>query len=99
MDAISQDGDKKKYTTPQRVQVWFLGRSRDNWKRKYMELKAKAKRLQNHVNDATRSRESWRQQVRELEAQNAALRKQAALKKSGQRDGAADQRHRIAGVR
>jgi hypothetical protein len=94
MDAMSQDGDKKHYTTPQRVQVWFLGRSRDNWKRKYIELKAQAKRLQNRANDANRSRESWRKQVQELEAQNAALRKQAALKKSGQRDGAnLDQRH------
>jgi uncharacterized protein YlxW (UPF0749 family) len=100
MDALSQDGDKKRYTTPQRVQVWFLGRSRDNWKRKYMELKARAKRLQNRVNDVNRSRESWRRQVEELEAENAALRKQAALKKSGRRDGANfEQRHRVVGVR
>ena len=100
MDAMSQDGGKKPYITPQRVQVWFLSRSRDNWKRKYIELKARAKRMQNRVNDVTRSRQSWRKQVEELEAENAALRKQAAFKKSGQRDGAnLDQLHRIAGVR
>ena len=48
---------------------------------------ADAKRLKNRVNDVTRSRESWRKQVEELEAQNAALREQAALKKSGRSDG------------
>jgi hypothetical protein len=45
MDAIGQDGDKKKYTTPRWVQVWFLQRSRDNWKKKYKELKFEAKRM------------------------------------------------------
>jgi hypothetical protein len=85
MDATkSQDGNKKQYTTPQRVQVWFLGRSRDNWKRKYRLLKAHAKRLQNRANDAMRARDSWREQVEQLKADNAAL--QAALKKDGPDD-------------
>ena len=57
MDAISQDGDKKKYTTPRWVQVWFLQRSRDNWKKKYKELKFEAKRMRNRVKDVTDSRE------------------------------------------
>jgi DNA-binding transcriptional regulator GbsR (MarR family) len=83
MDAMSQDGNKKQYTTPQRVQVWFLGRSRDNWKRKYKLLKSHAKRLQNRANDAMRARDSWRQQVEQLKAENAALAEQAALKKDG----------------
>jgi hypothetical protein len=83
MDAVVHPNPKPQYTTPRWVQVWFLGRSRDRWKAKYKELKRDAKRLQNRVNDATRSREMWRQRVAELEAQNAALREQAALKKSG----------------
>lgn len=84
MDAIAgQDGDEKKYVTPRWVQAWFLKRSRDNWKRKYVELKAGEKRLKNCVNDVKRSRESWQERAKELEAENAALRKQAALKKSG----------------
>jgi chromosome segregation ATPase len=78
MDATSQNGEKKKYTTSRRIQAWFLGRSRDNWKRKYKELKVRAKRLANRVNDVTRSRESWRERVEKLEAENAALREQAA---------------------
>jgi SMC interacting uncharacterized protein involved in chromosome segregation len=86
MDAMSQEGKSVKYSTPPRVQAWFLGRSREKWKRKYKDLKKDAKRLQNRVNDVTRSRESWRQRVEELEAEVAALREQAALKKSGRGD-------------
>src|SRR5215213_4154738 len=88
MDAAGQDGrTTTKYKTVARVQAWFLGRSRDRWKRKYKQLKADAKRLQNRVNDVTRSREGWRQRVEQLEAENAALREQqsAALKKGGRR--------------
>lgn len=91
MDAFGHDGKKPEYTTPHRVQAWFLQRSRDNWKRKYIELKSDAKRLQNRVNDVTKSREHWRdetqqqsERIQELEAENAALHEQlAALKKDG----------------
>lgn len=94
MDA-AREGRKPDYTTPPRVQAWFLHRSRENWKAKYMTLKTDAKRLQNRVNDVTKSREHWRsqtqhltQRVQELEAENAALHEQlAALKKDGQRPG------------
>jgi predicted nuclease with TOPRIM domain len=88
MDAMSQDGNKRHYTTPQRVQVWFLGRSRDNWKSKYKRLKAEAQRLKNRVKYAEHSREDWQERLEKLEAENAALREQAALKKDGQREGA-----------
>ncbi len=85
MDALSspEGGGGKRYSTPSWVQAWFLGRSRDNWKAKYKALKARAKRLQNRVNDLTKSREHWREQVRALREENAALREQAALKKYG----------------
>jgi chromosome segregation ATPase len=91
MNAADQEDHKVEYTTPARVQAWFLRRSRENWKRKYMGLKSDAKRLQNRVNDVTKSREQWRdenkllnERVRELEAANAALQEQlAALKKDG----------------
>jgi peptidoglycan hydrolase CwlO-like protein len=79
------------YTSPPWAQRWFLKRSRDNWKKKYMDLKADAKRLQNRVNDVTKSREKWcddtkklTERVQTLEAENAALQEQlAALKKDG----------------
>jgi predicted nuclease with TOPRIM domain len=92
MDAMSsQEGQKKKYTTPRWVQVWFLHRSRDNWKKKYQDLKVQNKRLQNRVNDVSKSREKWHEQVRQLQEENALLRQQApgrlqeqaALKKDG----------------
>jgi len=86
MDATSQEGGKREYTTPAYVQAWFLRRSRDNWKTRYKQLKTDAKRLQNRVNDVTRSRQTWRERVEELEKENAALR-EAALKKSGRGDG------------
>ena len=88
MDVQHSSDGKPKYKTPRWVPVWFLGRSRDNWKQKYQELKKDAKRLQNRVNDVTKSRVQWREQaeqlsrqVQELEAQNAALREQAAASK------------------
>jgi len=83
MDAMSDEKEKKTYTTPHRVQAWFLSRSRDRWKQKYKQLKTNAKRLQNRVNDVTRSREQWKKEAEELERQIAALREQAALKKYG----------------
>jgi predicted nuclease with TOPRIM domain len=89
MDAISQDGRKTKYTTPHRVQAWFLGRSRDNWKRKYQEVRVQAKRLKNQVHDVARSRQSWRERAEKLEKENAALREEAAKKKDGAGGGAA----------
>jgi SMC interacting uncharacterized protein involved in chromosome segregation len=96
VDTSSQDGDRVQYTTPRWVQVWFLRRSRDNWKKKYMKLKADAKRLQNRVNDVSKSREKWRgdsealeKRACELETENAALQEQLeALKKDGPRTGA-----------
>ena len=87
MDAVSQDGKKRKYTTPRWVQVWFLQRSRDNWKEKYKQLRRDAKRMRNCVKDVTHSRENWREQteqqeqrIQELEAEKAALREQVAKK-------------------
>ncbi len=71
----------KRYTTPSRVQAWFLGRSRDKWKAKYKALRVRAKRLANRVNDVTKSREHWRERAEALREENAALREQAALKK------------------
>jgi uncharacterized protein YlxW (UPF0749 family) len=73
MDSPSRDG-KRQYVTCWRIQAWFLRRSRDNWKRKYMELKAEAKRLQNRVHDVTRSREQWREQAQFQEQQIQEMR-------------------------
>jgi hypothetical protein len=99
MSATPADNDKPQYTTPRWVQAWFLRRSRDNWKNKYVKLKADAKRFQNRVNDVSKSREHWRaetrllgQRVRELEAENSALREQLAAGKKAGPPGAAGPR-------
>jgi chromosome segregation ATPase len=85
MDAATDKAAKSEYTTPRRVQAWFLGRSRDRWKKKYMDLKAEAGRLKRRVADVAKSREKWRDEaegsrrrIQELEVQTAALQEQAA---------------------
>jgi chromosome segregation ATPase len=92
MSVPLQDERRRKYTTPARVQAWFLQKSRDNWKRKYSLVKADVRQLKNHVSDVKTSREQWRERaeqharrLEELEVQNIALQEQlAALKKDGQ---------------
>jgi chromosome segregation ATPase len=92
MDGAGQDGRQAKpYTTSHRIQAWFLGRSRDRWKRKYRSVKTEAKRLQNRVSDVSKSRAKWREEaeqwhrrVQELEAHNAALQEQVAAEKKGE---------------
>jgi predicted nuclease with TOPRIM domain len=89
MDAANQDD--LKYASPPWAQRWFLKRSRDGWKNKYMGLKAEAKKQANRVNDVTKSRDKWRaetEQLREqleaVKAEKAALQEQlAGLKKTG----------------
>jgi prefoldin subunit 5 len=65
--------------------VWFFRKSRDGWKRKYCDLKATVKALQNRIADLTKSREHWRakaeqaaQRLSDLEVEVAALRAQSA---------------------
>jgi peptidoglycan hydrolase CwlO-like protein len=89
MATTSHADQPVEYTSPPWAQRWFLKRSRDNWKKKYMELKTDAKRLENRVHDVTKSREKWHEKTKQLtervqalETENAALHEQlAALKK------------------
>lgn len=93
MSAATSETDKVGYKSPRRVLVAFFARSRDKWKRKYMDQKAELKRLKNRVADVTKSREKWRDEAdtfrrraEELEVENTGLREQAAaLKKGGPR--------------
>jgi hypothetical protein len=93
MDASTEKAPKAEYTTTHRVQAWFLGRSRELWKQKYMDLKAEAGRLERRVADVGTSREKWRDEaeklrrrVQELEAQTAALQEQTAAFKKDRPD-------------
>ncbi len=83
MDATTgtdQQSQQSVYTTSKQVQAWFLGRSRDLWKKKYAALKVESKRLQQRVADVCRSRASWRDEAEaarreadELRTKNAEL--------------------------
>jgi len=83
MDVSNEAEGRPDYRSPKHVQIWFLFKSRCRLKRKYKQLKAEEKRLQNRVNDVTRSREKWRedaerlgQEAERLEAENARLREE-----------------------
>lgn len=63
--------------------IWFFRKSRDCWKRKHQNLKAKVKGFKNQIAAVTKSREQWRakaeragEQVTTLENEKAALRAQ-----------------------
>jgi chromosome segregation ATPase len=86
-------GNEPSYTTSKQVQAWFLGRSRNRWKKKYAELKLESKRLKQRVADIGRSRADWRseaeaarQEAQELRTRNAELQAQLdALAKGAQK--------------
>ena len=59
-----------------RVLAGFFLRSRDNWKRKYKELKSELKRCQVRVHDVTQSRQQWREKAEAKERELAALQAQ-----------------------
>jgi hypothetical protein len=74
----SQHDKPSAYTTSKQVQAWFLGRSRDLWKKKYAELKVESKRLKQHVADACRSRADWRDKAEAAQREVQALQLQIA---------------------
>lgn len=57
------------FKSPLRILVRSFLRSRDNWKQKYMAIKAEIKRYKNQAADVRRSREKWRVQAQAFEAQ------------------------------
>jgi chromosome segregation ATPase len=83
MDAqagADQADNKPTYTTSKQVQAWFLGRSRDRWKKKATQKNAEIKRLRQRADDVEASRAGWRakaeaarQEVERLRGENARL--------------------------
>ena len=81
--SAAREGPDQKvaYKSPKHAQVWFLRRSRDNWKAKYLALKADVKRLRNRAADCARSRDKWRARAAQAEASlQEAHRRNAAYK-------------------
>jgi peptidoglycan hydrolase CwlO-like protein len=65
--------------------IWFFHKSRDNWKRKYQDLKATVKGYKNRIADLTKSRDQWKlkadqtgERLSALEAEIAELRARTA---------------------
>ena len=46
--------------------IWFLRKSRDGWKRKYLDLKSSEKGYKNRIADLTKSRQQWRTQAEQV---------------------------------
>ena len=53
--------ETRTFKSPARKLIRFFERSRDNWKRKYMELKRKLKKLSNQVRAVEKSRDHWKE--------------------------------------
>lgn len=65
--------DVSQFKSPLRALVRFFRESRDNWKKKYMDVKAEIKRYKNQANDARKSRDKWKAQAKTVEAKNRRL--------------------------
>ena len=60
--------DSSDFKTPAKGLVRFFKKSRDNWKRKYMDTKREIKRFKNQASDMRKSREMWKERSKELQA-------------------------------
>lgn len=63
----------QQYRSRARALAGFFKKSRDAWKRKYMQLKAELKRAKVRVRDVLKSREKWRARAEEAEAKLSEL--------------------------
>jgi len=70
------------YTTPRWVQVWFLRRSRDKWKKKAQARKEELKRRRSQAAYARKSRQKWREEATHLRQQVKNLREEMATLKN-----------------
>lgn len=68
------------YSSPLRKLVKFFERSRDGWKRKYLNAKYEAKLANNQARAVERSRDQWKQRCREGQRRIAEL--EAELQKT-----------------
>jgi uncharacterized protein YdaU (DUF1376 family) len=74
---IVKSNDVSTLKSPPRILVRFFHRSRDNWKQKYMAVKAEIKRFKNQAADARRSRQQWKAKAQTFKAE--ALRLESEL--------------------
>lgn len=75
------------YRSPKHKLVNFFEKSRNNWKQKHSELKAKAKYLTNRVSYLEKSKQAWKEKAEFLQERIRELEKRGPdKKKSPQRE-------------
>ena len=52
--------EAREFKSPARKLIRFFERSRDNWKRKYKQVKRERKKLSNQLRAVEKSREHWK---------------------------------------
>jgi chromosome segregation ATPase len=74
--AIGARDDLSSYRSPRRVLASWFRKSRDNWKEKYMDVKAEIKRFKNRAYDLQKSRDHWKEHAAAYQQQVEALQGQ-----------------------
>lgn len=66
------------FASPWRNLAWSFRKSRENWKKKYQDLKGEHKRLENQVRDVRKSRGQWRDVAKQSQEESQVLREEIA---------------------
>jgi septal ring factor EnvC (AmiA/AmiB activator) len=74
----AQEGRFSGYSSPWRALAWSFHKSRENWKRKYAEVKREVKRSRDQARDLRQSRERWKEKASALETENESLEQMLA---------------------
>jgi septal ring factor EnvC (AmiA/AmiB activator) len=74
----AQEGRFSGYSSPWRALAWSFHKSRENWKRKYADVKQEVKQFRDQTRDLRQSRERWREKADALEAENRTLEQMLA---------------------
>jgi len=63
MSSVMADQGKRgnEFRSPVRVLASFFRKSRDQWKRKYVDAKTELKRFKVRVSDVSKSRDAWKE--------------------------------------
>ena len=75
---INEDLELK---SPVRKLARFFRKSRDGWKRKHHEMKARCKKLSNQVRAVERSRQLWKERVKEQQRRVGELERELEAQK------------------
>ena len=73
-----QEGRFSDYVSPWRALAWSFHKSRENWKRKYAEVKRDIKRSRNEARDLRKSREGWKEKAKAFQTENKSLQARVA---------------------